>query len=159
MSPSIQTVPSRPRCVRFPFVFAASVVLVMTIALFPSSSFANSVDTQTYLGKAYGTYVTIGSTVVVDQTAPVSLGGTCGTSQQPLHLSATAAGVNLPPIVSGGVANTNVSSSSQYGAGRFRHGQHQPGRRSDLRPGNQGRQHHHHEQRRHLQREFGRLQL
>jgi hypothetical protein len=55
----------------------------------------------------------VGNTVLVGQTAPVTLGGTCGTSQQPLNVPGSAAGVNLFPLVRGGAVNTDVSSSPQ----------------------------------------------
>ena len=80
----------------------------LLLLAFSSSAFAQS--TQAYLPSAYGTYAFVGNTVLVGQTAPASLGGTCGTAQSPLSASATAAGVTLPPIVSGGAVNTTVSS-------------------------------------------------
>ena len=92
---------------------ALCAVLVLMIALTAIPGFANSIDTQSYIGTAYGTAAFVGNTVLVGQTAPVTLGGTCGTSQQPLNLPASAAGVNLPPLVRGGAVNTDVSSSPQ----------------------------------------------
>jgi hypothetical protein len=83
------------------------------IALTSVPCFANSVDTQSYVGSAYGTSAFVGNTVLVGQTAPVTLGGTCGTSQQPLNVPGSAAGVNLFPLVRGGAVNTDVSSSPQ----------------------------------------------
>jgi hypothetical protein len=65
------------------------------------------------VGPAYGTSAFVGNTVLVGQTAPVTLGGTCGTSQQPLNVPGSAAGVNLFPLVRGGAVNTDVSSSPQ----------------------------------------------
>lgn len=95
----------------FRMFVAASVVLVLAIALTPASAFANTVDTQSYLGTAYGTSASVGNTLLVSQTAPVTLGGTCGTSQQPLNVPGTGAGVSLLPLLSGGAVNTDVSSS------------------------------------------------
>lgn len=92
------------------FAFAG---LVLMIILAPTQSLANNIETQSYLGTAYGTSASIGNTVLVGQTAPVTLGGTCGLSQQPLNFPASAAGVNLPPIVNGGAVNTDVSNSAQ----------------------------------------------
>lgn len=83
------------------------------IAFASLNSFATQPDTQSYLGTAYGTYAFVGNTLLVAQTAPVSLAGPCGTSQQPLNVVGSAAGVNLPPLVSGGAVNTGVSSASQ----------------------------------------------
>ncbi len=96
----------------FRFLSTASVLLVLIAVVTSANSYASSVDTQTYLGTAYGTYAFVGNTILVNQTAPVSLGGTCGTSRQPLQVSGTAAGVNLPPIITGGAVNTVVSSST-----------------------------------------------
>ncbi len=93
-------------------VFAlAGLVLMIPMAATPS--FANSLDTQSYVGTAFGTSAFVANTVLVGQTAPVTLGGTCGTSQQPLNIPASAAGVNLPPLISGGAVNTDVASSAQ----------------------------------------------
>jgi len=92
---------------------ALCAVLVLMIALTSVPCFANSVDTQSYVGSAYGTSAFVGNTVLVGQTAPVTLGGTCGTSQQPLNVPGSAAGVNLFPLVRGGAVNTDVSSSPQ----------------------------------------------
>lgn len=96
----------------FRLLLKSSALLVLMVAFLGATSFASSVDTQTYLGTAYGTYAFVGNTILVNQTAPVSLGGTCGTSQQPLQVSGHAAGVNLPPVVTGGAVNTVVSSST-----------------------------------------------
>ena len=76
---------------------ALGAVLVLMIALTSVPCFANTVDTQSYVGSAYGTSAFVGNTVLVGQTAPVTLGGTCGTSQQPLNIPASAAGVNFVP--------------------------------------------------------------
>ncbi len=92
---------------------ALGAVLVVMIALTSVPCFANTVDTQSYVGSAYGTSAFVGNTVLVGQTAPVTLGGTCGTSQQPLNIPASAAGVTLFPLIRGGAVNTDVSSSPQ----------------------------------------------
>lgn len=93
-----------------PAVMAALAVMLVMLSV---HSFATSPDTQTYLGTAYGTYAFVGNTILVGQTAPVTLAGPCGTSQQPLNVMGSAAGVNAPPLVTGGAANTEVSSASQ----------------------------------------------
>jgi hypothetical protein len=92
---------------------AIGAVLVLMISLTSLPCLATNPDTQSYVGTAYGTSAFVGNTVLVGQTAPVTLGGTCGTSQQPLAVPGTQAGVNLPPVVTGGAVNTNVSSSPQ----------------------------------------------
>jgi len=86
-------------------------ILLLAIALAPVYSFGQTNYTESYLPSAYGTYAFVGNTVLVGQTAPVSLTGMCGLSQQPLSKSASAAAVNLPPIVSGGAVNTAISSA------------------------------------------------
>jgi hypothetical protein len=101
----------RSSILRLPVLALAGLAVMVTIASTPS--LANSLDTQSYVGKAYGTSAFVGNTVLVGQTAPVTLGGTCGTSQQPLNIPASAAGVNLPPLISGGAVNTDVASSPQ----------------------------------------------
>lgn len=90
-----------------------SAILVLMIAFAPVNSFAQGTYTQSYLPSAYGTYAFVGNTVLVGQTAPASLAGSCGTAQWPLNTTGTAAGVNLPPLVSGGAINTAVSDASQ----------------------------------------------
>lgn len=79
-------------------------------AFAPVNSFAQG-NTQSYLPSAYGTYAFVGNTVLVGQTAPASLAGLCGTSGYPFNDTGTAAAVNVPPLVSGGAANTSVSDS------------------------------------------------
>ncbi|HKD83683.1 MAG TPA: choice-of-anchor P family protein [Terriglobales bacterium] len=64
-------------------------------------------------GHCLRTYAFVGNTLLVGQTAPITLAGPCGTSQQPLNVMGSAAGVNLPPLVTGGAVNTDVSSASQ----------------------------------------------
>ena len=92
---------------------ATMALLALMIAFAAQTSFATQPDTQTYLGTAYGTYAFVGNTLLVGQTAPITLAGPCGTSQQPLNVMGNAAGVNVPPLVTGGAANTDVSSASQ----------------------------------------------
>ncbi len=92
-------------------LLAIGLLLLLTIAIAAINSFAQ-VDTQSYSPTAYGTYAFVGNTVLVGQTAPASLAGMCGTSQY-LTQTATAAGVTLVPLVSGGAVNSSVSSSSE----------------------------------------------
>src|SRR5579863_235893 len=88
-------------------------VLLLILAFTSTHSLAQNTSTLAYLPSAYGTYAFVGNTVLVGETAPVSLAGTCGTSLAPLRASATAAGVNLAPLAVGGAANTSVSSAKQ----------------------------------------------
>ena len=75
---------------RLPLICALLLVLAFTSI----HSFAQTTYTQSYLPSAYGTYAFVGNTVLVGQTAPASLAGTCGTSLTPLQASATAAAVS-----------------------------------------------------------------
>lgn len=92
---------------------AVGILLLLAFVFAPANGFAQGIYTETYLPSAYGTSAFVGNTVLVGQTAPASLAGYCGTSQQPLSASATAAGVTLLPLITGGAVNTQVSSSAQ----------------------------------------------
>lgn len=92
---------------------AVAILLLLALAFAPVNGFAQGVYTQTYLPSAYGTSAFVGNTVLVGQTAPASLAGYCGTSQQPLSAAFTAAGVALLPLITGGAVNTQVSSAAQ----------------------------------------------
>ena len=89
---------------------AAGILAILIAAAAPINSFAQN-NTQSYAPSAYGTYAFVGNTVIVGQTAPASLAGLCGTSEYPFNDTGTAAAVNVPPIVSGGAADTNVTDS------------------------------------------------
>ena len=93
--------------------FAVAFALLTLIAIAPVDTFAQGSYTQTYLPSAYGTYAFVGNTVIVGETAPASLAGDCGTPNYPLSASATAAGVTVLPVVSGGGVNTSVSDDWQ----------------------------------------------
>jgi hypothetical protein len=97
----------------FRWLVATSTTLVLMIAFAPLNSFAQGTYTQSYLPSAYGTYAFVGNTILVGQTAPASLAGLCGTTQEPLNTTGTVAGVSLPPLVSGGAVNTAVSDATQ----------------------------------------------
>src|ERR1035441_4726535 len=92
-------------------LLATSVLLALVILCTPVNSLAATPETLTYEGSAYGTYAFVGTTILVGQTAPVTLGGVCGTPHQPAVVTGNSAGVSLPPIVSAGATNTNASSS------------------------------------------------
>lgn len=93
-------------------LLAVSAMLALITVFAAVSSFAQS-NTLSYLPSAYGTYAFVGNTVLVGQTAPASLAGQCGTSQYAFNDTGTAAGVTLPPIVSGGAATTSASNAYQ----------------------------------------------
>ena len=97
----------------FRWLVATSTMSVLMIAFAPLNSFAQGTYTQSYLPSAYGTYAFVGNTILVGQTAPASLAGLCGTTQEPLNTTGTVAGVSLPPLVSGGAVNTAVSDATQ----------------------------------------------
>ena len=63
---------------------AVGILLLLAFVFAPVNGFAQGVYTETYLPSAYGTSAFVGNTVLVGQTAPASLAGYCGTSQQPL---------------------------------------------------------------------------
>jgi hypothetical protein len=96
------------------FSYLPVIGLLLIAGLTSVTSFAQTYTT-TYTPSAYGTYAFVGNTALVGQTAPTSLAGVCGTSDEPLSSSATAAGVSLLPLVSGGAVNTSVSSTYQQG--------------------------------------------
>ena len=92
-------------------LLATSILLALAMLCTPVNSFAATPETLTYEGLAYGTSAFVGSTILVGQTAPVTLGGVCGTPQQPVMVTGNSVGITLPPLVSGGATNTNTSSS------------------------------------------------
>jgi hypothetical protein len=61
-----------------------------------------------YTASAYGTYAFVGSTVVVGQTAPVSVGPGCGTAAINVSASGTVASVTALPTIATGLINTNA---------------------------------------------------
>jgi hypothetical protein len=87
-------------------LLATSILLALVILCTPLNSFAAGPETLTYQGSAFGTSAFVGNNILVAPTAPVTLGGVCGTPQQPVIVMGNAAGVNLPPLVSGGAVNT-----------------------------------------------------
>src|SRR5205823_914421 len=61
-----------------------------------------------YTASAYGTYAFVGSTIVVGQTAPVTVGPGCGTAAINVSASGTVASVTALPTIQTGVINTNA---------------------------------------------------
>ena len=61
-----------------------------------------------YTASAYGTYAFVGSTVVVGQTAPVTVGPGCGTAAINVTASGTVASVTALPTIKTGVISTNA---------------------------------------------------
>ena len=67
-----------------------------------------------YAANAYGTYAFVGSTVVVGQTAPVTVGSGCGTAAINVSASGTVASVTASPTVKTGVINTNAHDALNF---------------------------------------------
>jgi hypothetical protein len=61
-----------------------------------------------YSASAYGTYAFVGSTIVVGQTAPVTVGPGCGTAAINVSASGTVASVTASPTIKTGVINTSA---------------------------------------------------
>lgn len=81
-----------------------------------STSFAASqppfnVQTVLYQGSAYGVSASLAGTLTVGPTAQASLQPPCGTDDNNLLVTGTAAGVNDLPLIQGGASNTSASSS------------------------------------------------
>src|SRR6266403_4025251 len=70
-----------------------------------------------YTASAYGTYAFVGSTVVVGQTAPVTVGPGCGTAAINLSASGTVLSVTKPPNITTGQINTNATDALNQATG------------------------------------------
>jgi hypothetical protein len=64
-------------------------------------------------GNAFGSYAFVGDTVLAGKTAPVSLGG-CVLSP-PVHRQRTAAGANVPPLMTLGAITDTADATSEGG--------------------------------------------
>ena len=89
-----------PRLVVFSTFLAAAMTFVALNNV--QAAFLN------YTASAYGTYAFVGSTVVVGQTAPVTVGPGCGTAAINVSASGTVASVTALPTIKTGVINTNA---------------------------------------------------
>jgi hypothetical protein len=65
-----------------------------------------------FSASAYGTYAFVGSTIVVGQTAPVSVGSGCGTAAVGVTHSGTVASVTVLPTIHTGAINTSAASTA-----------------------------------------------
>ena len=93
-----------------PFSRLAAVFLCLAAAMtFVANNSLAQGPLLTYTASAYGTYAFVGSTVTAGQTAPVSLGGGCGTAKVPQTKSGTVLTVNVPNIVKTGIVNTTAA--------------------------------------------------
>ncbi len=94
--------------------FSPLLTFSLLILISATTSFAANppftVQTVLYQASAYGVYGNLGSTVLVGPTASAALQQPCGTNQDNLLVTGTAAGVNLLPLVQGGATNTTAAS-------------------------------------------------
>jgi hypothetical protein len=88
----------------------ASVGLILLVSLTAINAFG-AVQTVLYQASAFGTSAFVAGTILVGQTAPVSLQEPCGTNNNNDMVRGTAAGINDFPIVQGGAVNTTALSS------------------------------------------------
>lgn len=107
----------RTRSQRLRVTTQRPLLLLLLILIAAGTSFAGSnppftVQTVLYKGSAYGVYAHLGDTVVAGPTASAALQQPCGTNQNNLLVTGTAAGVNLPPLLVGGASNTSASTSA-----------------------------------------------
>jgi hypothetical protein len=93
-----------PRRFSRPVVVCACLATAMTFVALNSVQ-AAFLD---YTASAYGTYAFVGSTVVVGQTAPVTVGPGCGTAAINVSANGTVASVTALPAIQTGVINTNA---------------------------------------------------
>lgn len=101
---------SRPRkTISLTLLTVLASMLCCTFALGQSGSTA---ETLLFKASAYGSYAFVGQTVKLGKTAPVSIGGGCGTAQIGASRTGTVASVTLPPLIITGVVNTSASSSA-----------------------------------------------
>jgi hypothetical protein len=85
---------------------AAAMPFVALNSVQASSSFLE------FSASAYGTYAFVGSTIVVGQTAPVSVGSGCGTAAVGVTHSGTVASVTALPAIQTGAINTSAASTT-----------------------------------------------
>jgi hypothetical protein len=65
-----------------------------------------------YSASAYGTRAFVGSTIIVGETAPVSVGSGCGTAAVGVTHTGTVASVTALPTIQTGAINTSAANSS-----------------------------------------------
>jgi len=80
--------------------------------------FALAADPKTtaFSAGAYGTYAFVGSTISTAKTAPVDIGGGCGTTRIGASVNGTVGSVTDPPLVMTGVVNTAASDNGTSSA-------------------------------------------
>jgi hypothetical protein len=106
--------PISPR--RFSRLVVASPFLAAAMAFVANNSLAQG-PFLTYSASAYGTFANVGGTVVAGKTAPVSIGGGCGTAKVPQTVLGTVLSLNVPPIVVTGVVNTSAADALNSATG------------------------------------------
>jgi hypothetical protein len=75
------------------------------------SALAADATTTVFSAGAYGTYAFVGNTISVAKTAPVDIGGGCGTTKIGASANGTVGSVTDPPLVITGVVNTAASNN------------------------------------------------
>lgn len=86
---------------------AVCTCLAAAMPFLTSNSVAQQVPFLEYSASAYGTFAFVGSTVGTAETAPVSVGGGCGTAQVGETVTGTVASLNALPTVQTGLVNTS----------------------------------------------------
>jgi hypothetical protein len=99
-----------PRRFSRPVVVCACLAAAMAFVAFNSVQASSSF--LEFSASAYGTYAFVGSTVVAGKTAPVSVGGGCGTAAVGVTHSGTVASVTVPPVITTGAINTTAASTT-----------------------------------------------
>jgi len=97
-----------PRRFSRPVVVCGCLAAAMAFVAFNSVQ-ASFLD---FSASAYGTSAFVGSTVTVGKTAPVGIGGGCGTPQAGLTVTGTGLSVNALPTIQTGAINTSAASTT-----------------------------------------------
>jgi len=94
-----------------PFSRLAAVFLCLAAAMpFVANNSLAVGPLLTYSASAYGTYAFVGGTIVAGKTAPVSVGGGCGTFIVPQTKTGTVLTVSVPPLITNGAVDTSAAS-------------------------------------------------
>ena len=95
-------------------------VLAVGLLCCPALPLVGQSDATTFSGLttafsagAYGTYAFVGNTISVAKTAPVGIGGGCGTTKIGASVNGTVGSVTDPPLVMTGVVNTAASDNGK----------------------------------------------
>lgn len=94
--------------IRNHFAWAILVLLAVSTPVLAQ----NNSQTLLFRAGAYGSYAFVGQTVKLGKTAPVGIGGGCGTAKVGASQTGTVLSVNALPIITTGLINTNANSSA-----------------------------------------------